>query len=129
LRGKSFKVELKTNNSKKVILKIILKFDRRLSPFALTERYQPAYRNILAIVLVISDLKLAYIHTCSSLSAEVMNSLSMEECDRFHVHRLCRDNRTAFIVVRRGKTNPEELVNIRTGDKGTVKRLIQMLNG
>jgi hypothetical protein len=74
-------------------------------------------------------LKLAYIHTCSSLSAEVMNSLSMEVCDRFHVHRLCRDNRTAFIVVRRGKTNPEELVNIRTGDKGTVKRLIQMLNG
>ncbi|KAJ7715431.1 hypothetical protein B0H14DRAFT_2644130 [Mycena olivaceomarginata] len=64
----------------------------------------------------------------SSLSAEVMNSLSMEECDRFHVHRLCRDNRTAFIVVRHGKTNPEELVNIRTGDKGTVKRLIQMLN-
>ncbi|KAJ7878336.1 hypothetical protein B0H14DRAFT_3130015 [Mycena olivaceomarginata] len=74
-----------------------------------------------------SDLKLAYIHTCSSLSAEVMNSLSMEECDRFHVHRICQGNRTAFIVVRRGKTNPKELVNIRTGDKGTVKRLIQMV--
>ncbi|KAJ6555511.1 hypothetical protein B0H10DRAFT_1967751 [Mycena sp. CBHHK59/15] len=64
-----------------------------------------------------SDLKLAYIQTCSSLGTEVMNSLSMEERDRFHIHRLCRDNRTAFIVVRRGKINPGELVNMRTGTR------------
>jgi hypothetical protein len=72
-------------------------------------------------------LKLAYVHICRVQNNQVLaNGLSSVSNEHFQVYRLWRDRQFGVIVVRRGKNNPEELVNICSGDVKTATRLIEM---